>query len=235
MSHTRAISITTPADTELVSVGAQRLREIKENIEERMGLDHFWANETDTSLYDADGRHKKLTMEKSTESYVEEDECLVFTEEDSDNDVNLMYRDNNDNEFNLTRGNEIAHFEHRQNVAAFYGYSTTPPQGAYSKQTLITEVDYGSHYSDGVFTAPATGKYRIIAAVCGDLSKHRLKKNDEVWMYLDGTTLDVYSNVTDIIVDLDEDDEIYLESQDLLYPSHVAATSTHLIIINLTE
>ena len=251
MTHTRDVNITTPADTELISVGAQRIREIKGNIEERMELDHFWSNETNTTLYDADGRHKQLTLGKSAEGYVEEDETLVFTEE-VDSNVNLNYRDDQNNEFLITRGDKLAFYEHRQDVAAFYGadVSTIIPDGnnvggevrynylnaGVSQVYLTSYVDYGNNFSDGVFTAPVAGKYRIIAFDGIYWFTHKILRNGIAFHSLKGSRITVAPGI-DIIINLNASDRISLRrtipTQVYYWP--LTNYDVHFTIYNLTE
>lgn len=62
-SHTNAINLTTPADSDGAGASlGQGSRDDKLDIKERMELDHVWANEQDQEKQDADGYHKKVTL-----------------------------------------------------------------------------------------------------------------------------------------------------------------------------
>lgn len=64
MAHSRTFDKTDPADADLAGLGAQEIRELKGDVEERMQLDHYFTSDTDTDNQDSDGHHKQLTLEK---------------------------------------------------------------------------------------------------------------------------------------------------------------------------
>jgi hypothetical protein len=57
MPHTRIWDETAPANSQAIAQGAQRIREMKVDITERMAIDHVWDESVNT-----DGRHKQVTM-----------------------------------------------------------------------------------------------------------------------------------------------------------------------------
>jgi len=84
MAHTRSFDKTDPADSEKSGLGAEEIRELKEDVEERMDLDHFWDNDNDTSNVDSDGHHKQVTLEKkSTAPTAMTDAGIVYVNDDT--------------------------------------------------------------------------------------------------------------------------------------------------------
>jgi hypothetical protein len=57
MPHSATWDETAPPNSQAVSLGAQRIREFKRDVRERMALDHVWNVSTTT-----DGWHKQITM-----------------------------------------------------------------------------------------------------------------------------------------------------------------------------
>lgn len=165
MGHTRDIDITIPADTELISVGAQRIREIKGNIEERMELDHWWTNELDDTVYDADGRHRKITMKAYGVSIYDEDTNLIYTKTE-DESTDLHYIDSLGNDSQIIKADKLVYYDNRVNASCFYGMGAKPGRAdSYSVINFTVDptqtIDHGSDYSSGIFTVPKAGYYYI--------------------------------------------------------------------------
>lgn len=87
-----------PADTENISLGAGRIRNLKSDIQERLEVDHFHAGDTQ------DGEHKKLTLGEpiSTPSNVANKGFLYG--KDVGGKIELHYLDEDGNEVSITSG-----------------------------------------------------------------------------------------------------------------------------------
>ena len=76
-----------PADTDDASEGAQRIREVKTDTQERLVIDHSWAGDG------SDGAHKKLTLlEQAADPATVANQGFLYTKDDS-GDTELYYKD----------------------------------------------------------------------------------------------------------------------------------------------
>ncbi len=90
--HTRPIDISKPQDTDEISAGDDEIRASHNDVRERLSLDHHIADNLDTTLPDADGRHKKLTMKSIDYVMTEEDKNILYTQK-VDGKPELFYTD----------------------------------------------------------------------------------------------------------------------------------------------
>jgi len=105
MAHTRSFDKTDPANSGKAGLGAQELRELKEDVEERMQLDHYWDNENDTSETDADGHHKQVTMEKkSVAPSAIADTGIVYVKDDT---IAELHYKNIDSDIQVTKDGKL--------------------------------------------------------------------------------------------------------------------------------
>ena len=70
--HTEPFRTDVPSIDDKMGLGAMAIRRNKLNIQERMELDHYWGEETDTAKANADGYHKKVTL-KNVDEDIERD------------------------------------------------------------------------------------------------------------------------------------------------------------------
>lgn len=89
-----------PADTDVISEGAQRIRHLKEDISERAAVDHSWAGDTE------DGKHSKVTLRVQA-SVTEEADAGILYSKDASGKAELHYKDEDANEIQLTSGGAI--------------------------------------------------------------------------------------------------------------------------------
>lgn len=84
-----------PPDTENINQGAGRIRELKVDIRERMGVDHQWAGDAN------DGKHQKITLAAIGDPSLDAGNSCVYSKVIAGN-VELFYRDNAGNIVQLT-------------------------------------------------------------------------------------------------------------------------------------
>jgi len=97
-TFTRTWDETDPADADKAKFGAQEIRELKSDIQERMDVDHMWDGDTQ------DGEHKQLTMpEQAADPSNVADKGFVYTK-DVDGITELFYEDSDGNVTQLTSG-----------------------------------------------------------------------------------------------------------------------------------
>lgn len=66
MSHSRTYDKTKPVDTDLQGDGDNLIRNLLEDLFERLVLDHNFEGILDTSLSTADGYHRQVTLKNMT-------------------------------------------------------------------------------------------------------------------------------------------------------------------------
>ncbi len=93
-----------PADTENISLGASRIRNLKEDIQERLEVDHFHAGDTQ------DGEHKKLTFGAPIATPANVANKAFLYGKDVSSKIELFYLDEDGNEVQLTGAGSIANF-----------------------------------------------------------------------------------------------------------------------------
>lgn len=156
MAHTRAIDWTDPADTDIVNGGALEIRDLKEDIQERMELDHYWAVETNTSVAGADGYHKKLTMKPWEWTAAAGDGPMLYTK-DIDGTIELFYYDEAGNDVQITTDGKVPVYDNLTQTAVYAEGSAY----IYGIINFTEPYDAGNDFTDGVYTAPAEGFYLI--------------------------------------------------------------------------
>lgn len=99
-----ATFITLPADTEDISQGADRIRDFKVAIQERMQKDHYW----DPAGTDADhGEHEAVTLREQAAAPTNvANKGFVYTKE-AGGKTELFFMDEDGNEVQLTSGGSI--------------------------------------------------------------------------------------------------------------------------------
>ncbi len=85
-----------PADTENISLGASRIRDLKTDIQERLEVDHFHAGDTQ------DGEHKKLTLGAPIATPANVANKGFLYGKDVGGKIELHYLDEDGNEVQLT-------------------------------------------------------------------------------------------------------------------------------------
>lgn len=85
-----------PADTENISLGASRIRNLKTDIQERLEVDHFHAGDAQ------DGEHKKLTLGAPIAKPANIANKGFLYGKDVNAKIELFYLDEDDNEVQLT-------------------------------------------------------------------------------------------------------------------------------------
>lgn len=96
MAFMRTWSISTPADTDLSNILGSAIRNLREDIEERMEIDHEWTDATDG------GKHKHITfLDPITTPIDVVDEGMLYTKNVNDK-AELHWKDEDGNELQLT-------------------------------------------------------------------------------------------------------------------------------------
>lgn len=92
-----------PADTDPISEGAERIRDLKVAVQERLSVDHYWDKAgTDT----AHGEHNKITLRTGAAPSVEADKCYLYAK-DVSGKAELHFRDEDGDEIQFTSGGAI--------------------------------------------------------------------------------------------------------------------------------
>lgn len=153
MAHTRAIDWTDPADTDIVNGGALEIRDLKQDIEERMDLDHYWAVELDTSVAGGDGYHKKITLKNYTDLLFTNEGTVLYTKE-TDGKVVPYYFDEDGNEVNF-----LPEFFYDCLKSQTVIYAEGTGTGTSTPVAFTEIIDANNDFSGNTFTCPMTGKY----------------------------------------------------------------------------
>ncbi|KKM64130.1 hypothetical protein LCGC14_1504460 [marine sediment metagenome] len=85
-----------PADTESISLGAGRIRDLKTDVQERLEIDHFHAGDAQ------DGEHKKLTLGAPISTPANVANKAFLYGKDVGGKIELHYLDEDDNEIQIT-------------------------------------------------------------------------------------------------------------------------------------
>lgn len=100
-----------PSDTDLANLYANRMRNLKLNIRERMELDHEWEDAA------TGGKHKKVTLlQQGAAPSPGTDEFNIYTKDDG-GDAELFYKDENGNEYQVTKDGQIILDDHSDDAA----------------------------------------------------------------------------------------------------------------------
>lgn len=147
MSHTRTYNKVDPANGDKAGKGAEEIRDLKEDIEERMKLDHYWTSSVDTTIDSADGYHKKLTIKSGSAPTALSDAGILYSK-DVSGKAELFYKDDAGTEYQITSRGKYS----------FYGN--------YGKSLVVVEsgveaIDSNNEYISGTFTPENTGHYFV--------------------------------------------------------------------------
>lgn len=86
-----------PADNEVLSQGAERIRDHKLAVRERLAVDHSWAGDAD------DGKHSKVTLpEQGSDPTNIANTGIVYTKDDGSGNTELYYVDEGGNVTQIT-------------------------------------------------------------------------------------------------------------------------------------
>lgn len=126
----------TPADTDNVSEGAQRIRNARTDIRERMEKDHYM----DIVGTDADhGEHKKVTLrEQSADPTAAVDKGFVYTKE-SDLKTELFYLDEDGNAVQITCKGAVKPYIKVSHVEAYNVSGGDSAGGTWKVRVINTE------------------------------------------------------------------------------------------------
>lgn len=160
MPFTRTWDLTDPADTDIFDGASGEIRDLKDDIEERMEVDHYWSNSVTTTDPDADGFHKKITLEKIGYVPSENDIYSVYCDENAKG-FTLNYFDSDENEVKIIEDGKIPKYESNYSRCAVY-LSGNRIISSLSKLILSKVYDAGNDMDNyGKFTTPETGCYWI--------------------------------------------------------------------------
>jgi hypothetical protein len=97
MAHTRSWDNTSPANSDAANLGAQEIRQFKEDTDERMQIDHVWGDSINT-----DGRHAALSMVEQSSHPTGSANLGKFYGYDDGSDTELYYRNSSNKGGKLT-------------------------------------------------------------------------------------------------------------------------------------
>lgn len=147
MAHTQtwnAAYEALPADTNAISEGALRIRNLKRDTRERLELDHSWDGDND------DGLHKKVTLLESSTPSTVTDAGVVFSK-DLSGTTELHYVDSAGNEVQITSSGVLEAFPTGTRMLF---QQASPPTGWTSQTTYDNRAI--RIVKDGDYTAPLT-------------------------------------------------------------------------------
>lgn len=166
MSHTNTFDKTIPLGTERMGLGTQRMRDLKQDTQERMELDHYWGVEIDTTDAGADGYHKKVRLPSISTPTAMADAVILYGQA-APTKRELFIIDEDSHSRQLTDSGNI------RIIGDSIDYSTCFCARRGSNFTITTapaivpfNVEYFDSYADhntttGIFTAPSTGVYKV--------------------------------------------------------------------------
>ena len=117
-----------PSDTENISLGAGRIRNLKEDIQERLEVDHFHAGNTQ------DGEHKKLTLGAPIATPANVANKMSVYGKDVGGKIELHALDEDGNEVQITGAGAVAAFPAGTSMLF---YQSAAPAG-WTKDTAST-------------------------------------------------------------------------------------------------
>lgn len=100
-NHSRTFDKTDPADADRMGFGAQEIRDLKEDIVERLELEHMWDSSQEVTTGDGDGYHKKVSMKAITTPAAIATSGAVYVKTDTGDE--LHYQDDSVNEIQITK------------------------------------------------------------------------------------------------------------------------------------
>ena len=173
--------------------GAQEIRELKEDLVERMELEHQWDSSVDTTIYTGDGYHKKVTLKAISTPSTMSDAGILYTKLDG-SDSELHYLDDAGTEAQLTKDGAL----NLDNMNKSYVYAVMSADQDISSLATVqfdTETyDTSSEYNPATyrFTANEAGLYVVAFKInfYTEIDIHIYKngssiKNFEVYNLLD--------------------------------------------------
>lgn len=116
-----------PADTDDASGGAEDIRQVKEDVQEREVEDHSWAGDAN------DGKHKVIQLMEQTSPTAVADHGYLFTKV-AETKAELHFKDESSNEIQLTRKGAICGAVPVGSIIAWLGgYFADGSNGTYTK------------------------------------------------------------------------------------------------------
>lgn len=106
MAKTYSFDVSAPANSAAPSGGAAAIRLLKDAIHERANLDHYWEKSGDTADVDDVGYHRQSTLLVQTSATAKANAGILYTK-DVSGKAELHYKDEDDNEIQLTSGGAI--------------------------------------------------------------------------------------------------------------------------------
>lgn len=165
MSHSRSYDKTAPADTEKVGLGAAEIRRVKNDVKERLAVDHYFDGELNNALSACEGRHEAVRFNAISDPTAMSGAGIIYTKE-SPNKV-LNYRDASGSVVNLVNNGIIVKSAGQLAGGCTFSASKSTATAAgiiiFNNVILDSLSCYGS--GTGIFTAPSTGVY--VFAICG--------------------------------------------------------------------
>lgn len=106
MAHSATWDKTAPSNSDKSGLGADNMRTLKRDAEERMQLDHHWTSSLDITVETADGYHKKATLKSSTAPASMSDAGIIYAKDVSAKSQ-LHYKNNDGVETKITEGGKL--------------------------------------------------------------------------------------------------------------------------------
>ncbi len=176
MSHEYEFLKDTPAGTSLAGSGPSVIQEKLKALQERMALDHFWGEETDTTKFECDGYHKKISL--TTESHTMtpiSDAGIVFSKFYFGN-PELHYCDGDGNTIPITRMEKFNFYGNTFGESSFraqLGENSTVSSHDFVILPFNTvQHNIGGNFStaDYYYTVPDDGYYSVRACCKGQVA-----------------------------------------------------------------
>ena len=102
MSHDRAWDETTPTSSEKAGLWYEHLNQLKEDIAQRMAVDHHWDESISDTDPNQDGIHKKVTLSNTDPVTSGIADCGILHVKDVDGKAELFFMDENNNDVQIT-------------------------------------------------------------------------------------------------------------------------------------
>jgi hypothetical protein len=142
MAHTRTWNAgykASPADTQVTSLGATRIRELKLDVEERLVYDHHWQGDND------DGYHEAVTLlEQSSDPSTKTDAAHIYTKDDGAGVTELFFQDSAGNVLQLTAEGSYTFFSQAN---AWAGGQSTPEVTLTDQATIVWDADLSNAFN----------------------------------------------------------------------------------------
>lgn len=136
-----------PADTDDVSEGAQRIRHLKTDVEERLGVDHSWDGDTE------DGKHNQVTLpEQASDPTAGANEIILYAKDDGSGNTQI---------YSIVQGGSAVSVGGFPSGTAMLFYNNAAPTG----WSVVTGKTASNHYAIRVLnTATAASGGATFAA-----------------------------------------------------------------------